>query len=136
MQLPYLKELVSTWLQQYMFSQNDDAKRKAQDIADYLSSHKQFNSHSRHIGRDQAKELGLVIDDLETDQQFQDLVLSVYHATTHTFTGGTGIVKIIENHLGKAFLRIQQVVQFGPPPSPPDKQPPKNTIQSTATAKP
>jgi hypothetical protein len=121
------KELVSTWLQQHMFSKNDDTKRKAQDIADYLSNHKQFNSHSRHIGRDQAKELGLIIDDLEIDQQFQDLVLSVYHATTHTFTGGTGIVKIIENHLGKAFMKIQQVVQFGPPPSPPDKEPPKNT---------
>ena len=66
-----------------MFSQNDDTKRKTQEIADYLSNHKQFNSHTADISE---------MTYIEIDQQFLDLVLSVYHATSHTFTGGTGIV--------------------------------------------
>ncbi len=114
------KELVSTWLEQFMLSKHKDAKVKAQEIAKHLSWHKQFNSHNRHIGRNQAKDLGLIIEDLEADQHFQDPVLFIYHATAHTFTGGSGVVKIIENHLGKAFIGVQQVVQFGQPPIPPD----------------
>ena len=53
------------------------------------------------------------MENLEDDDKLQDLVLSVFHATTHTFDG-TGAVKIIENQLGKAF--IKQVVVSPPPP--------------------
>jgi hypothetical protein len=59
-----------------------------------------------------------VIENIEDNQTFQDLVLSVFHATTHTFSV-TGVVKIIENHLGKAFIkRIMPIAPAGPPPSP------------------
>ncbi|MGB7956390.1 MAG: hypothetical protein WCF23_20650 [Candidatus Nitrosopolaris sp.] len=63
---------------------------------------------------------------MEDDQTFQDLILSVFHATTNTFT--SGIVKIIENHLGKAF--VKQIVAVpgsasqGPGPPSPPVQPP------------
>ena len=43
--------------------------------------------------------------ELEQDQTLQDLVLSVFHATTHTFSG-TVAVKVIENHPRKAFVKI------------------------------
>jgi len=65
--------------------------------------------------------MGLIIEDLEDDQEFQDLILSVFHATTHTFNG-TNAVKIIENHNGKAFVKQQQAIliqQSPPPPKPP-----------------
>jgi len=56
------------------------------------------------------------VENLEDDDKLQDLVLSVFHATTHTFDG-TGAVKIIENQLGKAFIKqVQQVVVSPPPP--------------------
>ena len=48
----------------------------------------------------------LRIEYLEKDSQLQDLVLSVFHATTHTFSS-TPAMKIIENQNGKAFIKIQ-----------------------------
>lgn len=108
--------LVSQWLELFMFANQKDAKKISKKIARKLSNHKIFKSHGRHINRDQARKLGLIVDDLEEDQDFQDLILSVFHATTHTFNG-TGAVKIIENHLGKAFIKQHQkiLVNQGPP---------------------
>lgn len=111
------KTLLTEWLERYMFSGNPDAADKAKNIAHYLSDHKEFKSHGRHISRDKAKELKLNIEDLESDQDIQDLVLSVFHTTTHTFSG-TPAVKIIENHNGKAFVKIQQTVSVQLPAPP------------------
>ena len=36
--------------------------------------------------RDVAKSEGLIVEDLESDPKLQDLVLSLFHATTHTFS--------------------------------------------------
>jgi len=68
-----------------MFKDDEKSDEKAKKISQYLSDHKNFLSHDRHIGLEEAKSLGLKISNLEADQIFQDLVLSVYHATTHTF---------------------------------------------------
>lgn len=111
------KTLLTEWLERYMFSGDPDAAGKAKNIANYLSDHKEFKSHGRHISRDKAKELKLNIENLEDDQELQDLVLSVFHATTHTFNG-TGAVKIIENHNGKAFVKRQQTVSIQLPTPP------------------
>lgn len=69
-----------------------------------LANHLLFKGHERHIDGERAKEIALKIVNLEDDDTLQDLVLSVFHATTHTFDG-TGAVKIIENHMGKAFIK-------------------------------
>lgn len=109
------RTLVSEWLQKYMLKSNPEAQIIADKIAEHLSNHSNFRTHGRHINRDEARELGLIIQDLETDQNFQDAILSVFHATSHTFNG-TGAVKLIENHMGKAFLKQQQVVAMQQPP--------------------
>jgi hypothetical protein len=70
-----------------------------------LADHSEFKSHSRFIDREQARGFGLEVDDLEKDQGLQDDVLSVFHATTHTFNA-TAVTKIIENHVGKAFIKM------------------------------
>lgn len=103
-------ELASKWLKQYMFKNDDNADEKADDIADRLASHSTFKSHAGHINMDEATKLGLKVVPLEADQQLQDLVLSAFHATTIVFQHG--VLKIIENHLGKAFIK-------GQPPMPP-----------------
>ena len=87
-----------------MFSGKIDAIERSETIAKYLSDHNEFKSHSRHIPCNKAKELCLEIEDMEGNQELQDLVLSIFHATTHAFAG-TGIIKIIENHNGKAFIK-------------------------------
>lgn len=103
------QELVSKWLSLYMFSEKSNSKEEAERVAKTLADHSLFKSHSRHINRNQAKDIGLHIEDLESDQKFQDLVLSVFHSTTHTFDA-TPAVKIIENHEGRAFIKMFQEV--------------------------
>ena len=118
------KKLVQTWLKQYKFHGTQRASHKSTFIAKRLAAHKDHKSHSRHLDRDDCREIGLIIDNLEEDQILQDLVLSVFHASTLTFNVSP-VAKIIENHNGKAFIKLsgriiqpqlQQVLQ--PPPAP------------------
>ncbi len=118
-------DLVSTWLRTFMLKGQKNAARKAKSIARRLSDHARFKTHNRFIGRDQAKQFGLIIDDLEKDQDVQDSVLSVFHTVSLAFAN-TPVVKVIENHLGKTFLKQQQTIVMqaapqrgGPPPGPP-----------------
>lgn len=102
------ENLVRDWLERFMFRKEKDPTKKdliVDRISRYLSDHSNFNSHGRHISREKAKEIGLLIEDLEKDQRLQDLVLSVFHATTHTFSMSPAC-KIIENQNGKAFIKI------------------------------
>ncbi len=110
------QELTRGWLERYMLRDRDDGPRTAAAISAWLSDHRRLKSHSRHITREQLADRGFRIERLEDDQQLQDSVLSVYHATSHAFSG-TGTVKILENHLGRAFIRAVQVVQAQTPPS-------------------
>lgn len=123
------KRLVAAWLRSYMFQGDRRRYEKARLVARRLSGHQAYLTHGRHIGKDQAKRIGLLVDDLESDQRLQDLVLSVFHASNITFQG-TGAVKLIENHMGRAYIRIVQTQVIAPPvpppaaPSGPPAQPP------------
>jgi hypothetical protein len=121
--------LVEGWLTAYMFRTDRNRRRKAKTIARWLSAHQEHKLHGRHLSRQQLEDKGLIIEYLEDDQTAQDLFLSVFHATTHTFSA-TAAVKIIENHLGKAFIKQVHVMQMGTPmlqlqPQPPE--PPKSS---------
>jgi hypothetical protein len=120
------ERLVTDWLMRYMFAHSPTSTTLGADIASRLADHALFKSHSRFIDRNQAKAIGLLVDDLEANQGLQDDTLSVFHATMHTFNA-TPCVKIIENHLGKAFLKQSQqqiVVQPTQPPVQPPQPPP------------
>lgn len=130
------QSLVTEWLSKYMFQGQPDAEKRAKKIAEALAAHGTFKTHGRFLSRDYVKNLGLVVEDLEADQQLQDAVLSVFHATQHTL-GATNTVKLIENHEGKAYIRqfmlalpppfaMQLGPQPGPPPGPPAGPAPKN----------
>jgi len=109
-------ELVRGWLHAYMFKDRPDGESKARKIAHWLSDHSHFKSHGRHIQRKDLEESGLTVQYLEDDPQAQDLFLSVFHATTHTFSGNA--VKIIENHRGRAFIKLaQRIVVQAPHPA-------------------
>ena len=115
-----------------MFSGVADAGQKAGAIAASLADHGLFKSHGRFIDRQQARGLGLLIEDLEANANVEDATLGVFHATTHTFTG-TAAVKLLENHRGKAFIKIEQQIMLRhgvgmPVPVPAPNQP---TPQST-----
>lgn len=99
------KSLTNGWLQAYMFQGESDSKKKAKKIAEWLASHKHFRTHGRHISREELKSKGMKITCLEQDEELQDLVLSVFHSTTLTFDNSPS-VKIVENHYGKAFVKM------------------------------
>jgi hypothetical protein len=117
------KELVRKWLASYMFKGDKDRQKKAERISTWLADHRHFKSHGRHIPRQDLAARGMIVEKLEKDQQLQDLVLSVFHATTHTFSG-TPAVKIIENQLGRAFIKQFAMVPLASPPSPSPKRGP------------
>ncbi len=96
--------LVEEWLAKYRFKGTKAGAKKAKDIAEWLSTHNNFKSHGVFISREELDKKGLNITPLEGDQMLQELVLSTFHACTHTF-GMTGIVKLIENQNGLAFVK-------------------------------
>lgn len=115
--LKLAENLAAEWLRTWMLGSTRSKQRaaiKARAIAKALRDHKRFKSHARHISRDQARSMGLVIVDLEADQTLQDLVLSVFHATTLTFDQTTA-VKIIENQIEKAFVKLNRTLQVPMP---------------------
>ena len=122
------RSLVTDWLMTYMFKGDPANEQKATDIADWLSDHGQFKSHGRHIPRSEVERRGLQIENLEQNQSTQDLLLSVFHATTHTFSG-TAAVKIIENHLGKAFIKQAHPLAASAPVQPPPEAPAQTLVK-------
>ena len=104
----WAKEIVQEWLETGMLKGQRNRKQKASTIVEGLTNAATNKSHSRHIGYDRARQIGLIIRRLEDDQKLQDAVLGVHHACIITLTS-TPAFKIIENHLGVAF--IQQVQQ-------------------------
>lgn len=101
------KDMVAKWLSKYMFSSDQNAKEKAMDIAEWLSDTKQHKTHGRPLDIDILKQKGLKVSSLEDDHDFQEKVLSVFHATMITFEL-TPCVKLIENHLGKGIYILVQ----------------------------
>lgn len=108
--------LVRKWLRSYMLSKVTPALSKsvrfsrARKIAAWLNDHNEHKSHGRPLSRDQLTRVGLNIEPLEQDEEFQDLVLSIFHATTILFDQ-TSIVKLIMNHeTGKTTMSVPNPV--------------------------
>ncbi len=112
--------LVRDWLKNYMFRNQQNAARKASTVAKFFGNFGLHKSHAVGIFRDLAKQQGLTIEDLEADQELQDAVLSVFHATMLTFNASI-CIKVIENNLGRGFYVQAQQIQIVqvPPPAPP-----------------
>lgn len=115
------RRLVHEWLEAYMFVGEADPAAKADQTSKFFANHQLHQSHSLGIDRDHARAAGVKVEDLETDQKLQDAVLTVHHAAYHTLSGPA--VKIIENHLGRGFFKLEQIqaqgVQFQIPMTPP-----------------
>jgi hypothetical protein len=108
--------------------------RPSREISAFFTDHRRHQSHSLGIDRDQARTAGVKIKDLEADQQLQDAVLSVHHAAFHTFSGSA--VKIIENHLGRGFFKLEQQLQVPIMTAPPGGQPGSPLVPSPAPPSP
>ncbi len=98
--------LTGEWLLNNMFAEEkaDVAKKKVSKILKILNSNNK--SHSRHFSFQDCVNMGLTVTALENDQELQDLVLSIHHATIITIDG-TLVTKIIENQIGSRYITSQ-----------------------------
>jgi hypothetical protein len=115
------RELAKEWSQKYMHS--DKPQQKAEGLSDqissFLSDRQKFKSHGRRIDAVTAAENGLEVVPLEDDQELQDSVLSVFHAAMHTHSGRP-VMKIIENHQGRAVIKRTEGPMASNKPSAPN----------------
>lgn len=102
--LAYSEKMVANWLQSYMLAGDPDAANRAAEIAKYFADNSHHKSHGRRIGRDEAAAQGLVIEELESDQQLQEAVLTVYHLMTIWFEQTIG-TKMIWSSTGNQWIK-------------------------------
>ena len=114
--IAWSEEITREWLRTGMFKDLEDSDTRINTIIQELGDHALTKSHKRHISADQCEKLGLNIQRLESQQDFQEAVLSVHHACMLTFTR-TPAVKIIENHTGTAFIKLERQMVVQAPPN-------------------
>ncbi len=90
---------VELWLSSYMFKNDVDKNKKAKEIAEWLGVASNHKTHGRPIPINIAIDKGLKIIELESDQELQEKVLSVFHSSIVTIEV-TNCVKFIENQNG------------------------------------
>ena len=107
-----------------MYKDKEDNAEKAKAVSGWLANPRYLWSHGRHIPRADVEEHELTTIRLEEDEVLQDPALSVFHATTHTFTSAPAF-KIVESHTGRAFIKSFQPpvpsIPFGVAPTPPGR---------------
>ena len=98
-------EIATKWLETGMFKDLSASvkKEKSEKTVGCLTDHTLSKTHGRHFSAEYCREIGLKIHRLEDDMELQDAVLSVHHACIHTLSS-TPASKIIENHLGRAYI--------------------------------
>lgn len=99
--------VVTDWLKDNMFHSDPNRSEKARIIVENFTNLGHNIGHDRHITKDEAIQSGLVIESLEDDQEFQDLVLTVHHSYMHSFSNSPA-TKAIENQNGVAMFLMHQ----------------------------
>lgn len=107
--IDWAESTVKIWLETGMFLGEVDAKNKAKKIVESLGSHAITKSHARHISLNTAKDAGMKVVALESDNDLQERVLCVHHACIHTLSH-TPAFKIIENQNGTAYIPITSTI--------------------------
>jgi membrane-bound ClpP family serine protease len=104
-------DFVRQELESVMFAGEPNAKSKAASVVKKLTDYRRNRAHQRHIHFDECLRIGLHVSLIEDDQALQDLILTVHHCYMHSLTN-TPSYKLIENHLGNAFVKQQRMVQI------------------------
>lgn len=100
---------VKAQLTAVMFGGDPDAEAKATGIVEALADRRADEPHDHHFHFDQCLDMGLNVKALESkedsDEELQDLVLTIHHCYMHIFMN-SGFFKAIENHNGVALLKM------------------------------
>ncbi len=98
--------LVTNWLKTGMFKASKNKDDKAKKILDELLNHDASKVHDRHYDYERCKKLGLKVVALETDQNLQDKVLSLYHLYFLSIYKLNTALKFIENQNGQTIMLV------------------------------
>jgi ATP-dependent protease ClpP protease subunit len=108
------KDLMGGFLKENMLSGLPDHEKNAtaDRIVRVLTEQNSSQGHDKHIHAQECKDMGLVVNMFEEcgDKTLQDLVLTVHHCYMNTLAN-TLAFKIIENHLGRRFVKMQGTQQ-------------------------
>ena len=107
--IKWSNEFVQKELVNVMFKGMPDAVQRAKKIVKQLTDYTANRTHERHISSEECKDMGLVIEEIEADQILQDRLLTVHHCYMLSLMN-TGSYKMIENHMGIAFVKQQGTV--------------------------
>ncbi|MBY3989127.1 S49 family peptidase [Rhodococcus fascians] len=102
--LDYSERMVARWLTKGMFRDEVDAVSKGNRIAHHFNDASTHKSHGRRIDRQEAREQGVVVEDLEDSQALQEQVLTAYHLMTITFDQ-TSSVKLLWSDAGSTWQK-------------------------------
>ncbi len=94
----WAEKLATDWLTQA----NPGINVKA--VLDVFLNHKHSFSHAKHMSKQECKNAGLSIVDLESDQNLQDAVLSLHHAYMIYFDKFM-VSKVVENQLNGSYIQ-------------------------------
>ena len=97
--IKWSEEFIESELVSNMLCDDKNKKAKAKKIVKMLMDKNNNKSHGRHLHIEKLREAGLVTEQLEDDEEFQDLVLTVHHCFMHVLMN-TPAFKTIENHMG------------------------------------
>lgn len=109
--IDWSEKMVENWLDRNMLSAEHDKKKIIDNIIIELGDHAVNKSHARHLSMQKCKDIGLKISEMESDNELQDLILSIHHICIHTLSA-TNAFKIIENQNGIAFIQSAQNVML------------------------
>ncbi|MGB1799641.1 MAG: SDH family Clp fold serine proteinase [Gammaproteobacteria bacterium] len=100
--IKWSKQFLKEQLEEVMFYRSKNKSTSISKIVRNLTDYSK--GHDRHIHIDECKDMGLKIEELETDQKLQDLVLTVHHCYMHVFMN-LPAYKITENQKGVAIIK-------------------------------
>jgi hypothetical protein len=101
----YSEVIVASWIEKYMFRGEKDSEVKGNYIATYFSQGDSVKrSHGRRIDRDEARSVGVKVFDLESSQELQEAVLTLYHLITILFEKSPA-AKIIATSNSKQWVK-------------------------------
>lgn len=100
--IKYSQLLVETWLKTWMLKDNP---KSAEEIAEFLGQASNHNTHGRPINYSNPNIKALHITLLEDNHDFQEKVLSLFHASIMTHNMAPPVIKFIENQKGKGLFK-------------------------------
>ncbi len=101
--IEWSEDIVTTWLTSDMLSAEQDPANAAKAVISHFTELEHTKAHRRHVGPQKAAAWGLKIENLEEDQELQDRVLTVHHATIAALTD-LDAYKIFQSQLSRPIV--------------------------------